>query len=264
MRGWWALWLIAAGCEPGTPAGDPPATADAAVTRPAPDADPGAAPEPEPQEPEPEPQEPEPLEPAEPDPPPAPVEVEVDPGEEAPLYPTPAPEPAPEAATRPRRRMNLDQLAAAMRQVSGGIGWTEIRSGREVDLFVELSATLGKPDYIQVTNEDLEPSALFQKFLDDAARSVCQGMAERADEADAALLPHVDRRDTVASAPAAVDENLRALLRRFHGRAVAPGAPDLDQWRWLFESATFVTGDPLDGWRVVCVGLFTHPDFYTY
>ncbi|MEZ4467376.1 MAG: hypothetical protein R3F43_23755 [bacterium] len=65
-----------------------------------------------------------------------------------------------------------------MIQASGGTGWTETRGATEVDLFEELAATLGRPDYVQVTTEDLDPSALFLKFLDDAARSVCARTVE--------------------------------------------------------------------------------------
>ena len=79
---------------------------------------------------------------------------------------------------RPRRRMNIDQLRTAFEQVSGGISWTE-RSGRnEVNLFETLSSTLGKPDFAQTTDEELEPTILFQKFLGDAARSVCFKMLD--------------------------------------------------------------------------------------
>ena len=103
--------------------------------------------------------------------------------------------PPAEVLARPRRRMNLDQLSQAMPQVSGDIGWTEMRGNREVDLFVELSATLGKPDYVQVVSEDLEPSALFLKFLDDASRSICARMVRRDLDANAgadmAIFKHV-------------------------------------------------------------------------
>jgi hypothetical protein len=71
---------------------------------------------------------------------------------------------------RPRRRLNVDQLANAVLQVSDGIGWYERQGNTDVDLFAQLASTLGKPDYIQNTEEDLEPTILFQKFLGDAAR----------------------------------------------------------------------------------------------
>jgi hypothetical protein len=197
----------------------------------------------------------------------APVPVERDPGAPADLAPAPPPPPAREPPPRARRRMNLDQLDAAMRQASDGIGWTERRGNTDVNLFVELSATLGKPDYIQITTENLEPSALFLKFLDDAARSVCARMIERDLDAGAGALLHaVGPDDDFDAAPAAVDANLRHLLARFHGRLVPEdgAGPHLAPWRWLFRSAAFVGGDPLAGWNAVCVGLFTHPDFYSY
>ncbi len=200
-------------------------------------------------------------------PPRPPVVVEVDPGAPADLAPAPAPAPAHEPAPRARRRMNLDQLDAAMRQVSDGIGWTERRGNVDVNLFVELAATLGKPDYIQITTENLEPSALFLKFLDDAARAVCARVIERDVAAGTAVLLHdVGPDDDYDFAPEAVDANLRRLLARFHGRLVPEEAagPTLAPWRWLFRSAAFVGGDPLLGWNAVCVGLFSHPDFYSY
>ena len=108
---------------------------------------------------------------------------------------------------RPRRRMNIDQLRTAFEQVSGGISWTE-RSGRnEVNLFETLSSTLGKPDFAQTTDEELEPTILFQKFLGDAARSVCfkfidadlngSGSGEwRTDDWSPTLLVHVPTDET--------------------------------------------------------------------
>jgi len=172
----------------------------------------------------------------------------------------------PEPYVRPRRRMDLDQLDATIRRVSDGIGWTE----GNTNLFVQLSETLGKPDYIEFTLEDLSASTLFQKFLGDAARSVCTKMLDRElNETDATpiLLQHVSTTDTLESAPDAVEKNLRALHLRFHGRSgPADGSPDpaLNTWRWLFETATMMTNDPTQGWRTVCVGLMTHPFFYSY
>ena len=213
------LVVLALGCEEGPPRAASPV--EEAPPAPAPDAPDPATPEP--------------------------TAVAVGPGTEAELAPPLEPEPV-EAPARQRRRMNVDQLAVAMRQVSGGIGWTERRGNNEFDLFEELSITLGKPDYIQRTNEDLSPSALFQKFLDDAARSICERMIER--EPRLAPAGDVD-----------VDEHLRELVRRFHGRLEVP---EVAAWRWLYQSARFVGGEPTVAWHGVCVALFTHPDFYTY
>lgn len=153
--------------------------------------------------------------------------------------------------TRPRRRMNLDQLNKAMIQVSDGIAW-EVRG---VNQFDQLSATLGRPDYIQITAEVLEPTALFQKFLDDAARSVCARMIDRdEDEGRSELLPG-DRAQT---------ENLQRLVLKFHSRDLPIESAELQPWVWLADSAAFVSHDQSMAWWTVCVGLFTHPDFYSY
>ena len=174
----------------------------------------------------------------------------------------------PEPYVRPRRRMDLDQLDGTIRRISGGIGWTE--GNKDTNLFVELSETLGKPDYIEFTSEDLSTSTLFQKFLGDAARSVCTKLVDRElndPDAEQILMQHVEPTDTLESAPEAVEMNLRALHLRFHGRVgPADGSDDpaLNTWRWLFNTATLMTNDPAQGWRTVCVGLMTHPFFYSY
>jgi len=192
---------------------------------------------------------------------PPPEEPEVDPFDPAPPGDENADDVLP---TRPRRRMDIDQLDRTIRRVMGGIGWTELRNGVEVNLFVDLAATLGKPDYVTTTYESLDATPTFQKFLNDAARSVC----DRRVAADAAapvdqrvVLPN---RDLAEVDSAAVDATLRRLLLRTHGRRLEYDAPGLRPWRWLFDSSLHVTQDPLRAWETVCVGLLSHPDFYTY
>ena len=169
--------------------------------------------------------------------------------------------------SRSPRRMNIDQVNASMRAITGGIGWTEDVDGVEVDLFEQLAGSLGKPDYLASTVEDLQPGLLFQKFMDDAAKSVCPKLvaaeATRA-ASDRVFLVTVGADDTSATAPDAVRENIAAALLRFHGRVVLPDDPQVDPWQSLFDRATGVAGDPSDGWGLVCVALFTHPDFYAF
>jgi hypothetical protein len=195
---------------------------------------------------------------------PKPVPVAIDDGRPVDLLP---PGVAPEDPYRERRRMDLDQLSLTIRTVTGGIGWTETRNGTEVDLFEELALTLGKPDYLTVTTEILDPSAMFQKFLDDAARAVCTELmtveGNRA-PADRVFFVEADATDSYEVAPDRVVANLRRLLLRFHGRQLAHDAPELERWIWLMRSAEHVTKDQGEVWRTVCVGLMTHPDFYTY
>ena len=181
-----------------------------------------------------------------------------------------------ETLNRPRRRMNLDQLNLAIREVTGGQYWTEVVNNQERDLFVTLSDTLGKPDYIQSTTEDLTPSALFLKFLDDAARQVCdkrisldlQAMDDpRAEPApdSVKLWGGLSLDASMRGDSEAIEAQIRALVLRFHSHQLPEGdSARLAYWRWLFETASLVDGQPLSGWRALCVALINHPDFYSY
>lgn len=177
------------------------------------------------------------------------------------------PAPPGSVPVRGRKRMDLDQIGQSIRGVTGGIGWTEVVGGKEVDMWVQLGATLGKPDYVVSTQEDLSPSTLFEKFLGDAARSVCHKLMLRETETPSeqrVFLLFVAPTDTSSTHPEGVTDTLRALLLRWHGRNYDPDATQLVPWQWLFDSTVHITGDPMAGWNVVCVGLMTHPDFYSY
>ena len=164
-----------------------------------------------------------------------------------------------EPDSRARRRMNLDQLENSFLRVSDGLNWTEGTGANERSLFQTLSATLGKPDYVQITTEVLEPTALFQKFLGDAARQVCAKMVERDEERPSEATTVLYSEDSEA-----VDEHLQALILKFHSRELGPESRDLAQWRWLLDSVVFMTDTPAERWNAICVALFIHPDFYSY
>ena len=170
------------------------------------------------------------------------------------LYEPPSEQPA----QRARRRMNIDQLEAAFLRVSEGLNWTERRNGRDESLFGILAVTLGKPDYIQTTSEVLEPTALFQKFLDDAARQVCGKMVER-DQSRAE--PILVKRNMAEDE---VNQHLSNLILRFHSRVLTEDSRDLAQWRWLYDTVSAVERDQSTRWATVCTALFTHPDFYSF
>lgn len=200
-------------------------------------------------------------EPAPGEPPAPPVTEELEPGTEGEVVPD---LPGADEGIRSRRRMDIDQLQASLEQVTGdGIHWTD----GNTRLFDELAQTLGKPDYLDTTVSDLDPSMLFAKFLGDAARDVCQKLADQDAEAaaeDRLLIVYAGLEDTLESNTSGVEENLRYLLRRYHTVSLEEGSDLLNPWSWLFESSLYVTGDPVAAWRTVCVGLITHPDFYTY
>ncbi|MCA9568898.1 MAG: hypothetical protein KC656_13710, partial [Myxococcales bacterium] len=64
--------------------------------------------------------------------------------------------------------------------------------------------------------------------------------------------------------PEATRATLKRALLRFHGRTLADDDPDLARWEWLVNTAYARTGTGIVAWRAVCVGLITHPDFYSY
>lgn len=178
---------------------------------------------------------------------------------------------------RERRRMDVDQLEASLREVTGGIGWERMNGDGTVRTryFREYADTLGMPDYINSSAEDLSVSLLFQKFLDDAARSACRRVADREAgdgpsyeaEPQGTFAP-VDLTSETPPTQAEIDAALAALLLRFHGRRVDVASPELEPWRALEArlqaAATETEAPPKRAWEGVCVALITHPDFYTY
>ena len=169
----------------------------------------------------------------------------------------------PEVGVRNRQRMDLEQLDRAMIDATG-FQWTDGVDGPP--MYEQLASTLGKPDFIENTLEDLSPSLLFHKFLDDGARFVCTELMKaevaRSPE-DRIFLTHVDP-DAPLSDSDGVNATLADALLRFHGRHLEPGSADLEVWRWLLENTPTSEGEPLLAWTNVCAGLITHPDFYAY
>lgn len=172
---------------------------------------------------------------------------------------------------RPRRRMDVDQLDASITRVTGGIAWERGSTNQ----FQRYAATLGVPDYAQTTSEDLTVSPLFLKFVDDAARYTCDLLLRRetGEEARGVFFVHATVDDRLPGSAAAIDDNFRYLLLRYHGRRVEPGSRQLEPWRDLLSRAAAATLDPddpepeprmADAWEAVCVALINHPDFYTY
>ena len=164
--------------------------------------------------------------------------------------------------------MDADQLNASIRSVTGGIGWDVVENGRMVDKLDALAASLGKPDYIQNTSEDLSPNLAFTKFLGDAARAVCTQLAEKEGGLGASeenhLFVHLDANTSPEAEPGAADKNLQTLVRNFHGRRLGTESAELERWRFLLKSAYKTSGTAPGAWTAVCVGLITHPDFYLY
>ena len=159
---------------------------------------------------------------------------------------------APEPKTRVRKRLNVDQLGAALWAATDGLKWAQ---DDDDDLLATLSLTLGKPDYVEVTTENLDSNVLFMKFLEDAAGSVCRQMVERDVAENTNLLIAQEGEDAT---------HMLRLLSKFHSRDLTTTHPDVKQWQWLFDSALTISQDAHSAWHTVCVALIRHPDFYSY
>ena len=168
---------------------------------------------------------------------------------------------------RDRKRMDVDQLSAAIAQATGGIHWTEGDALTGDPMFEALSATLGKPDYALSTQEDRSPSVIFAKFLGDAAASVCTKLIEHErtlEPGTGTFLALAGPSDTHESDPTAIAANIQLQLLRFHGRELSSDDPELEEWVWLWRTVHSRTGDTSAAWRATCAGLIMHPEFYTY
>lgn len=172
------------------------------------------------------------------------------------------------------QRLSVRQLANSMPIALGGSTWmvSSTTTG-----FNGRTRTLGEPDYIAIVDENLEPSALFLKFMDDAAKDGCnRALAADATAAATArvLYKSVSLTDTLATNRAGIDQNLAYLKLRFHGVKV-PVTDDatLAPLRKLFDDAqkaaqgtatTATAAHVKEGWRAVCVALLMAPEYHLY
>jgi hypothetical protein len=69
--------------------------------------------------------------------------------------------------------MTIEQLARSIPVITGGIAWVEDFGQGPVDILAILSGTLGAPDYRLVVSENLEPSLVIAKFMQDASQRIC-------------------------------------------------------------------------------------------
>jgi len=182
------------------------------------------------------------------------------------------PHPEPQALTRAPGRMTVETLRRSIPVITNGINWEEdFGDGNQTDVLEALSATLGAPDYLLVTEENLEPSLIIAKFMQDASNRICPRWVER-DRGEAAasrsLVAHAGAWDSRAEADVKVA--LRALRLRFFGhRLPADGSQDavLTDLLDLFNtaSATSAPGrEAQDGWLAVCIALMTDPEMVLY
>lgn len=176
------------------------------------------------------------------------------------------------------RRLSVEQLRRSLPVVFGNdengspITW---KIGTKIGLD-DNSDTLGEADYINTTEDNLEPSPLYVKFVDDAARDVCNRRLTAdlaaSDSSERVLYAKVETTDTSATAGSAIDANIRHLGLRFWGVKLADDPSSTAGMHQLFDKAvesaaagkTPTEANVKEGWRAVCVALVTAPEFHIY
>jgi hypothetical protein len=183
-------------------------------------------------------------------------------------------EPRPPAG-RSVRRMPLDTLSASMSRAAGNdvygapIEWKV--NGKNGFSDAAFGKALGRPDFQASTEESGVSSALYLKFVGDAARSICLQMGKndllRGDASTRALFPKAPIDGTATEAQ--LTENLQYLVLRFVGLRLEPSHEMVTKLRAVFDagkSAAVPTGGTLppdaEAWRGVCVALFESPLFH--
>ncbi|MCB9727807.1 MAG: hypothetical protein H6746_04875 [Deltaproteobacteria bacterium] len=165
-------------------------------------------------------------------------------------------------------RMTVEQLARSIPVVTGGIAWTEDFGGGPLDILGFLAPTLGAPDYTLVVSENLEPSLLIAKFMQDASQRICAKWVTRDRERPPGERTLIVHDDWDSTAEADVKQSLRALELRFFSRRIAPGddAPIADLYQLFTEAAAAAPPGkgPDDGWLGVCIAMMTDPAFVLY
>lgn len=172
------------------------------------------------------------------------------------------PEEVPE--TKRVRRLTADQFFASL-LVATGQRWDEQE---------QFAATLGRPDFAEVTAEGREMSVGFAKLAGDAARQTCRRAVERdlgeSDPGSRVILREIVEVNPLDPFDAEVTDNLRYLTLRFLGvhviddadRRIQPWLSVLQDGLDPSDEARF--GEAADRWIAVCTGLALHPDFLTY
>ncbi len=171
------------------------------------------------------------------------------------------------------QRLSVKQLRNSLPVILGGETW-KIGAANGFDT---RSITLGEPDYIVVVDENLEPSPLYVKFMNDMARDACNRamLADVAQPtmANRSIEKFVGLTDTVATNAAGVDANLRYLRLAFHGiKVAATDELPISALRKLFDdtvkaakgTGAVTQAHVTEGWRTVCVALLTAPEYHLY
>ncbi len=157
--------------------------------------------------------------------------------------------PALKVASRSVRRLSVEQIERSL-DVIGNLPPGTVR------LPDNLALTLGQPDYDQVTEESLDTSPLFMKFMLDLGGIACTNLSDAE--------PNRPVADRLMTRFSTVDENLRHMLLRFTSIEGDAAKPYLERLKATYEAGARSTTRPRGGYEAVCIALFTSPEFLLY
>jgi hypothetical protein len=151
--------------------------------------------------------------------------------------------------SRGPRRMSVDQLERSIEKIA------QLPSGT-VQLPDSLAMALGKPDYLRVTDESLDPSPLFMKMMMDLSGYVCGALWD-----SDPMRPADQRVLTRYSDP---EQEIRYLLLRFTGLEGSNADSYVPRLKAAHDTAASGALGEKGGWTSVCMSLFTSPEFLLY
>ena len=151
--------------------------------------------------------------------------------------------------SRGPRRMSVEQLERSVEVIIG------IQEGL-FNLDRTLALTLGEADYLTITEETLEPTPLYMKFMMDLGAYVCQQTLlfdpQRPVE-ERTLTRFTDK-----------EENIRYILLRFSGIEGSAADPYVERLLRVYDAGRSGPNGDASGWEAVCISVFTSPEFLLY
>jgi hypothetical protein len=151
--------------------------------------------------------------------------------------------------SRGPRRMSVDQIERSVEKIG------DLPAGTVV-LDQSLALALGRPDYLRVTEESLEPSPLFMKFMMDLSGYICTALSDYDP-----MRPQEARVLTRFNTP---DENIRYMLLRFTGIEGPEAEPYVVRLKEVYDTGLLGARAEKGGGEAVCMALFTSPEFLIY
>ena len=161
---------------------------------------------------------------------------------------------------RPAKRLSIQHLEKIIPRLFDGITWQTVhRDGRKENLFKKFARSLGKADYVNLTENNTEATPLFLKFMDDMASNVCKQAVDKdlktPDQTKRIIIRH--ERD--------IDTNLRFLRMKLHTVYVPPNSQKgIKKLRALYDQVQTKTQNRNTAWQMVCITMLTDPAFLVY